>query len=443
MRTNAPTTARSPRIGTRGLVVFYITNLVGAGLLILPCLADRIAGPASLLSWAVLVLLSLPVARLFADVSSRHPECGAVSAMITSGLGRTAGETANLLLVVAVVLYNPVMGIASANYACDLLGLPGSYTMPIAAFCMLLSVAFCLARLGTTAKVQGLALVALIAGLAAAVALALPTMSAQRLEPFAPHGWLGIGSAIPLVFLSFIGWEGVSAIAGEVRDPARSFPRAVGVAVPVVGVIYLTVVVAFVAMPHAPDALVMPTLLTPEAGHHAQALGDVLALVVIGLCTNSNVVCGSRLVVAAAQNGLLPARLARRSERTGAPAAALLALAGAYVLMIAASAALGLDETAFVALTTAIFMVIYLTTAAAVLRERPSRTIFMSALVTGGGAVCMLPFTGLALPLAGALTILLALVAVGGGRSRHATDSQHGRHPTRGDLALPGQVAGR
>jgi amino acid efflux transporter len=107
MNTNARDTARSPRIGIRALVVFYITNLVGAGLLILPGLADRIAGPASLLSWAELVLLSLPTARLFAGVSARRPECGGISAMIASGLGRTAGETANLLLVVAVVLYNP------------------------------------------------------------------------------------------------------------------------------------------------------------------------------------------------------------------------------------------------------------------------------------------------------------------------------------------------
>jgi amino acid efflux transporter len=265
------------------------------------------------------------------------------------------------------------MGIASANYACDLLGLPGSYTMPIAAFCMLLSVAFCLARLGTTAKVQSVALVALIVGLAVAVALALPSMLAQRLEPFAPDGWPAIGAAIPLVFLSSIGWEGVSAMAEEVRDPGRSFPRAVAIAVPVVGIIYLTVVVAFVALPHTPGALVMPTLLAPGADHHARAIGDVLALLVIVLCTNSNVLCGSRLVVAAAQSGQLPPRLARRAERTGAPAVALLALAGAYVL------------------------------------------IFVSALVTGGGALCMLPFTGLALPLAGALTILLALFALGGG----------------------------
>jgi len=415
-RGDLPPGNRCPQIGAGGLVVFYVTNLVGAGILIVPGLAAQIAGPASLLSWAALVLLSFPIARLFADVAARRPECGGISATVKLGLGTTAGDTSSALLVAAFVLFNPVMGIASAKYACDLLGLPTSWTMPLAALCMLLSVAFCFARLGTSAKVQGIALVVLIAGLAIAVALATPSMSAARLEPFAPHGWLAIGTAMPVVFLSFIGWEGVSAIAGEVRDPRRAFPRAIAISVPIVAIIYLGVVAAFLAMPHATGALVIPTLLGRGAGRHAHAVGDVFALILIALCTNTNVLCGSRLVVAAAHRGVIPNRLATRSEKTGAPVSALLALAGAYVLMIAIIAAFSMNQTDVVAVTTAIFMLVYLATAVAVLRQRPTRATFVAALLTGTGALCMLPFTGPALAVAGFLTISLALVLV----RRHA-----------------------
>lgn len=418
------------------MVVFYITNLVGAGLLIVPGLAGRIAGPASLLAWVALVLLSFPVARLFAEVAARRPECGGIGAIIRTKLGKTAGETANLLLVAAFVLFNPVMGMASARYACDLFGLTSGWTMPVAALCMLLSVVFCFARLRTSAKVQGAALIALLVGLALAVVLAAPSMSAGRLEHFAPHGWLAVGAAVPVVFLSFIGWESVSTIAGEVRDPRRAFPRAIAISVPVVGIIYLVVVVAFLAMPHVADALVMPTLLAPSAGHGARALGDVLALLVIGLCTNTNVLCGSRLVMAAAGEGLLPARLARRSGRTGAPGGALLGLASAYVLMIAIGAALGLDEADVVALTTAIFMLIYIATAIAVVRDRPSRTALVSAVITGGAALCMLPFTGLALPAAAALTIALAL-SLGARRRARLHLNRIAASPTPAGVGLP------
>ncbi len=407
--TPPPTREASRGIGTRGLVVFYITNLVGAGVLVVPGLAARTAGPASFLAWAALALLSFPVARLFAHASARHPDCGGIGAVIKIGLGRRAGETASLLLVAVFVLFNPVMGMASASYACDLFGLPAACTMPAAAAFMLLSVGFCFARLGTAARVQGAALIALLAGLGVAVALAIPSMSTARLTPIAPHGWLAVGSALPIVFLSFIGWESVSAMAEEVRDPRRSFPRAIRISVPIVAIIYLTIVAAFLASPHPAGALVMPTLLGPAAGEHARALGDILALFVIGLCTNSLVMCGSRLVVAAARDGLLPIRIASRSGRTGAPAAALLALACAYLLTITAIAVFHLRESDAVSLTTAIFMILYLATAAGVLRERPDRTISAAALLTAAGAICMLAFTAWALPVAVLLTIALTL----------------------------------
>lgn len=396
------------RIGTRGLVVFYVSNLVGAGILIVPGLAARIAGPASLLSWGILIALSFPVALLFAGISARRPNCGGISAMIRAGLGTGPGETASLLLVAAYVLFIPVMGMASASYACDLFGLGPAWTLPIAAVCLLVSVGFCFARVGTTAKLQGAMLVALIAGLAAAIVLAGSSMSPARLQHFAPHGWFSVGAALPIVFLSFIGWDGVSAVAEEVHDPRRSFPRAVRIAVPVVGILYLAVVGAFLAMPHTAGALVMPTLLGAGGGH-ARTLGDVLALAVVGLCTNSSVLCGSRLVLAAARDGLLPARLSHRSQTTGAPTTALLALGGACVLMIAATAVLRLQETSVVALTTAVFMILYLATAVAALRER-SRGTKTSAAVTGVSAVCMLPFTGLGLPIAASLSIVLTIV---------------------------------
>lgn len=203
----------SRTIGTRGLVVFYITNLVGAGILVVPALAARIAGPASFLSWAMLAVLSFPIALLFAGISARRADCGGISAVIKVGLGNIAGKTASLLLVGAFVLFNPVMGIASAKYVCDLLGLDAVWTMPVAALCMLVSVAFCFFRLGTAAKVQGAVLITLIMALAVAIVLLVPSLSAARLDPVAPHGWLAVGSALPVVFLSFIGWESVSAVA--------------------------------------------------------------------------------------------------------------------------------------------------------------------------------------------------------------------------------------
>ena len=63
-------------IGARGLVVFYVTSIVGAGILIVPGIAARKAGPASLVAWTVLGLASFPIAMMFAEMSARRPDCG-------------------------------------------------------------------------------------------------------------------------------------------------------------------------------------------------------------------------------------------------------------------------------------------------------------------------------------------------------------------------------
>ena len=100
----------------------------------------------------------------------------------------------------------------------------------------------------TTARLQ-LALAGLLAALLlVAVVSALPESRADHWTPFAPHGWAAIGTAASLLMLSFIGWEAVSHLAGELRDPARQLPRAIFAALGIVVVLYLGLAVATVGV---------------------------------------------------------------------------------------------------------------------------------------------------------------------------------------------------
>src|SRR5947209_5157583 len=75
--------------------------------------------------------------------------------------------------------------------------------------------------LQATARMQ-LGLAALLAVLLlVAVASALPSARADNWTPFAPHGWLAVGTAANLLMLSFVGWEAVAHLAGDFADPRR------------------------------------------------------------------------------------------------------------------------------------------------------------------------------------------------------------------------------
>ena len=51
---------------------------------------------------------------------------------------------------------------------------------------------------------------------------ALPSARAANWTPFAPHGWLAVGTAANLLMLSFVGWEAVAHLAGDFATRAAS-----------------------------------------------------------------------------------------------------------------------------------------------------------------------------------------------------------------------------
>src|SRR5207247_8496462 len=60
---------------------------LGSGIFVIPGLAARIAGPASIISWILLSLASYPFAYTFAKLSARNPESGGIYAFAREGLG--------------------------------------------------------------------------------------------------------------------------------------------------------------------------------------------------------------------------------------------------------------------------------------------------------------------------------------------------------------------
>ena len=61
-----------------------------------------------------------------------------------------------------------------------------------------------------------------------------------------------LGGGLILAFISFAGWWDASKIAGEVRDPERTMPRALVLGVSIVTVVYIAVSVAFLYLVKPP-----------------------------------------------------------------------------------------------------------------------------------------------------------------------------------------------
>jgi APA family basic amino acid/polyamine antiporter len=159
---------------------------------------------------------------------------------------------------------------------------------------------------------------------------------AQRPEslPLGP----ALGAAVVGAFFSFGGWWDVSKIAGEIRDPARTLPRAMVLGVTAVTAIYILVSAVFVYLVPM-DAVISDETFVAQAGEilFGRTGGIVFALMV-AVCILGGlaafVMTAPRVYYAMAQDGLFLERVARVHPRFGTPVAAIVIQGGMASLLI-------------------------------------------------------------------------------------------------------------
>ena len=171
-------------------------------------------------------------------------------------------------------------------------------------------------------RVQLGIVVAIVALLVLAVAFSIGSVKAENFSPFVPHGLLPVGTAAALIFWSYLGYENVSNIAEEFKDPKRDFHRSVLLSVVLIGSLYLSV--AFVTV--GTRAYEAGGSVAPFAAIFSNVLGvygavgtALLALVIIFGTVNAYTAGMSRVALAVARDGALPSAFARVSGSTGAP----------------------------------------------------------------------------------------------------------------------------
>jgi amino acid efflux transporter len=219
------------------------------------------------------------------------------------------------------------------------------------------------AGLRATARLQ-LGLAGLLAALLLVAAVtALPHGRAGNWTPFAPHGWTSVGSAASVLMLSFIGWEAVSHLAGELREPARQLPRAIGAALVVVVVLYLGLALATVGVlgTSRPSDVPLADLMAAGLGAPGRTVTAALAVLLTMGTMNTYVAAATRLAGALAAEGAAPRPLARSAH-----ALAAFVLIAAALLAVLAAGVLGLDG--LMRACSAAFVAVYVTATAAGVR---------------------------------------------------------------------------
>ncbi|MGH8270670.1 MAG: APC family permease, partial [Steroidobacteraceae bacterium] len=271
----------------------------------------------------------------------------------------------------AVPVGGPAAALFAGAYVQAAIG-GGTTTLMLTAFSLVLGITL-INAFGVTfsGRVQTFVAVLLIVFLLTAVGASLPHMKLQNLHPFAPHGWLAVGSAAGLLVWSFAGWEAITYLAAEFREPARDMPRAATAAVVVIGVLYFAVaVVTILVLGRGAATTDAPLAVLLAFGFRGpvKLLAAVAALLLTAGTMNAYFAAAAKLGAALGRDGALPAWLAHGSEVGGIPRRSLLSLAALTLIVVIATAAAHVPVEALVLMTTGAFVIVYILGTAAALR---------------------------------------------------------------------------
>ncbi|WP_037303931.1 APC family permease [Amycolatopsis orientalis] len=328
------------RLGTRDAVFIGLGSMIGAGVFVAFAPAARAAGawlPAGL---ALAAIVAYCNATSSARLAALYPSSGGTYVYGRERLGEFWGHLAGWGFVVGKTASCAAMALTVVTYAAPGLGQPWRGLFAVGVVATLTGLNYRGVQRSAFATRLIVSITLTILTLAAVAMLFGGGLAAGASGPAVTPGVGGVLEAAGLLFFAFAGYARIATLGEEVRDPARTIPRAVPIALGLALAVYA--VLAFVLLyrlgpdllGHSPDPIAEGVArsswswLTPaiRVGAALAALGSLLALV-LGV---------SRTTLAMARDGHLPRYLTAVHPRFGVPHRAELTV-GVVVALLAST----------------------------------------------------------------------------------------------------------
>lgn len=397
----------SRHIGLGQGTAFYVSAILGAGVLVLPGQVASMAGPASLLSWAFACAMGVPLAIMFAALARRYPDAGGVATYVGTAFGPTAGGLSGWLFFVAGSVGQTIVPLTGGYYVAQAFSWSNGSAYVIAGVILLVATGANLAGLRLGARVQLMLAAGVALALMTTILVAFPDMELARLTPFVPHGIGSVGEGVIVLFFAFAGWEAVAHLAEEFRDPGRDLHRAVAATIVIITVLYVGTAAAVVLTgtygTNEVDHIAIGLLLQNALGGNAAVAAAVVALIISLGTTNAFIAGVSRLGYSLAQSHWLPRPTAHLSA-SSVPSGGVLTVSAIAFVGLGLAAVRGWGTETLVVVPSTLVVAVYLLAAAAGMR-----------LLHGSGraaAIATLGLTAIVVPAAAAHLVIPLVVVV-------------------------------
>src|SRR5437667_5066997 len=337
------------KLGLVDATAIVIGDVVGTAIFLVPnSVAQNLPSAAMVLAvWVVTGVLSFFGALAYAELGAMIPSTGGQYVFLRECYGPLWGFLCGWSFILAI--YSGADATLAVGFATYL-----SYFVPLTPLLFKLTAVALIAVLTWIncrgvelgAATQRIVTLLSLSGLVAIIGSALASRQSAPVEwslPASGLPWSRFGVAMIACLWAYEGWSAVSFVAGEIREPQRNLPRALGLGVTIIVALYVLANVAYLKILPIPTIAsterVAATMAERTMGPLGAALVSLTVLLSTAGCANAGTMTGPRIYFAQARDGLFFERIGSVHPRFQTPAVsilvqgivtAILALSGSY-----------------------------------------------------------------------------------------------------------------
>jgi APA family basic amino acid/polyamine antiporter len=373
-------------IGLFGATALGIGAIIGSGIFVVTGIVAGIAGPAMIISVLIAGTIALFSALSVAELSVFLPEEGGTYAYAQKLISPFAGFIAGWIWIFSNIFVGAAVSLGFAHYFVTLF--PAIPVKGIAVIICLIFIIINYIGLKESTLLNNILVTLKVLILLFFIAFGLGFFSGSHLIPFAPTGISGILSGAALIFFAYTGFARVTIMAEEVKDPEKTIPRSIFLALAISTVLYILVSVIAVGLVGASGLSQSGSPLAAAIGITGSTTAVLLissgAMIATASVLLTTIMGISRIMFAMARTGDLPAFLKRIHPHFSTPHYAIW-ISGACMI----AAILLADLTLVVAVSTFAMLIFYLIANIAAFRIPSKYRQYLSIVPVIGAVSCI------------------------------------------------------
>lgn len=300
-------------------------TMIGAGIFLLAGIALEMSGPAAIFAYLVSGIVCMITASSAAELATGMPTSGGDYFFVSRSLGPAFGAISGvgiwLSLTFAIAFYLYGLG----EYLSQFLPLTAFWGAAIGG---VLLVILNIVGAKESGRTQVVVVLTLFAILGAFSVLGVFQINPDNFTPFMPFGIDSISATTALVFVSFLGFVKIAAVAEEIKEPSKNLPRALIGSVAIVTVLYMVILIVIAGMFTQETIIDVRDPLTTAARTILGSPGAI-AIIFAGLLAtlssaNASILASSRINLAMARDRMVPNWLSAIHDKLLTPYRAIL-----------------------------------------------------------------------------------------------------------------------